>query len=195
MKPHLHLFILFMMMVLGLMNVNGQTKMTEGRIGQPINDSLMTTFFNKTLVEYFSDTVPKIDQIKYGCLLLQTDWDTTKLLKSVGVNHFKYFEIFNQVGNFLVKPIKKNKGRLIYHISFGYYARDTLDINIYYSIIEGFIKQLIDSGDIRDGKLGYIPTARFIYDNEKGIWIYHSFQESLNKRLSEIDKHLHPKQE
>ena len=98
-------------------------------LGQDINDSLLTTFYNKTIALYFSDTSFS-NKTKLDRILLQTDFDTTGLIKYSGLNKFKYFDSKTNKHSVLDKPFKINNGRNIYWVNHKIIQQDTIDINI-----------------------------------------------------------------
>ena len=134
--------------------------------GQVINDSLLAAFYNKTLTYYFSDTTVNKDQLKFGCILLETDIDTNRLVKSVGTNKFKYFNSRTSFRDVLVLPLKENNDRSSYRIYHSTLGEDTVDVNISgMTIGAGEEEDALTFGMWCGGTMGYIPTTRFIYNN------------------------------
>jgi hypothetical protein len=151
--------------------------------GQDINDSLLTTFYNNTIALYFSDTSFS-NKTKFDRILLQTDFDTTKLIKYSGLNKFKYFDSKTNKHSVLDKPFKKNNGRNIYCVNHKIIQQDTIDINIGGWTIESVTKKTMSLGAWCGGTMGYIPDGRFIFDKEKKTWTFVSGQEIINQKMS-----------
>ncbi len=150
--------------------------------GQDITDSLLTTFYNKTIVSYFSDTAFS-NNVKFDRILVQTDFDITGLIKYSGLNKFKYFTSKTNKHSVLAKPFKINKGRAIYWINHKFIQQDTIDINIGGWTIESVTKKRMHLGAWCGGTMGYIPDGRFIFDKEKKTWTFISGQEIINQKM------------
>lgn len=149
--------------------------------GQDINDSLLTTFYNKTIALYFSDTSFS-NKTKFDRILLQTDFDTTGLIKYSGLNKFKYFDSKTNIHSVLNKPFKINNGRNIYWVNHKIIQQDTIDINIGGWTIKSVRKKAIFLGGGCGGTMGYIPDGRFIFDKGKKTWTFVSGQEIINQK-------------
>ncbi len=158
-------------------------------IGQTISDSLLGTFYNKTLVLYFPDTTVHKDQVKFGCIILQSDLDTSKLIKHSGLNKFKFINSNTNKKSILDKPLEKNKDRNIYWINQNA-GTDTIDINIGGWTIEQVDKHNFLLGAWCGGIMGYIPNARFVYNKIINSWTFISGQEIRDEEELKLKKQL-----
>jgi hypothetical protein len=163
-------------------------------IGQEVNDSLLTVFYNKTLEYYFPDSVKLPDQKKFGHLLIMTDFPTAIMLKKRGRNKFKYFKNFNELDTLLAKPYKKNDKRNLYWIKHDSLGLDTIDINI------GGWTMYIENNETSmamwcGGTMGYIPDGRFIYDRILNQWVFVSSDEIMDQVIREFKLKHQPKQD
>ena len=141
-------------------------------LGQNLSDSLFATFYNKTLTYYYSDTTTYEDQIKFGCILYQTDFDTTKLLRTVGRNTFKFFTSKTNKHSLLNKPLKNNIDRRIYWIKHQTFGQDTVDITIGAWTITHVDKKHLSINVWCGGTMGYLPNARFIFNKLTNAWLF-----------------------
>ena len=139
-------------------------------IGQTVNDSLLTNFYNEILVKNFIEITK--DQKKFGIILIKTDFDKTKLVKNVGLNKFTFLSFKESERSYFIKPFKENNGRQIYHISHKLIAKDTVDINLNSWSVENVTRKHANLLSQCGGTLGYIPTARFIYYYGNNKWKY-----------------------
>ena len=151
--------------------------------GQDNQDSLLATFYNKTIALYFSDTSFS-NKTKFDRILLQTDFETIGLIKNLRFNKFKYFDSKTNKHSVLDKPFKINNGRNIYWVDHKIIAQDTIDINIGGWTIESVTKKTMYLGALDGGTMGYIPDGRFIFDKEKKTWTFVSRQEIINQKMS-----------
>jgi hypothetical protein len=156
--------------------------------GQNLNDSLLVTFYNKTLTYYFSDSITHPDQKKFGCLLVKTDFQTTRLLKSRGSNKFKYFNDSTQKNRVLVWPYRRNNGRSIYWINHKFLGIDTLDVNIGGWTLEKAKRRNLYFAAWDGGTMGYIPDGRFIYDKTIRSWLFTSNEEIVTQKNEEYKR-------
>lgn len=147
---------------------------------QNINDSLLTTFYNKTIAHYFSETSLG-DRTKFDYILLRTNFDTTGLIKYSGLNKFKYFDSLTAIHSMLDKPFKSNNGRSIYWVDHKIIQQDTVDINIGGWTIENVSRKRITIGAWCGGAMGYIPKGRFIFDKAKNTWTFVSGQAIIDQ--------------
>ena len=154
-------------------------------VGQDLNDSLLTTFYNLTLNSYFSDTAVHEDQEKFGSILIQTDLDTSKLVKNIGANSFLFYSSKTPEQQMLSKPYKNHKDRSIYRIEHKSYGQDTIDVNIGGWTIGDVNKKHISLGRWCGGTMGYIPDGRFAYSIQKGTWIFITGQKIMEQKLEE----------
>jgi hypothetical protein len=155
--------------------------------GQNLSDSLLATFYNKTLSYYFSDSTTYHDQKIFGCILLKTEFDSSKLTKFIGPNRLSYFNSNSSEHSVLDKPLKKNKGRNIYWINHKLIGIDTVDINIGGWTIEEASRKKLYLAAWCGGTMGYIPDGRFIYDKPSDKWTFTTSREIIdqhNKRYS-----------
>ena len=153
--------------------------------GQNLNDSLLATFYNKTLTYYFSDSITHPDQKKFGCLLIKTDFQTTRLIKSRGPNKFKYFNDSTQENKVIVWPYRRNNGRSIYWINHKLFGTDTLDVNIGGWTLERAKRKMLYFAAWDGGTMGYIPDGRFIFDKTSGSWLFTTYEEIVAQKNEE----------
>jgi hypothetical protein len=149
--------------------------------GQDINDSLITTFYNKTIALYFSETSFS-NKTKFERILLLTDFDTIGLIKYSDLNKFKYFDSKTNKHSVLDHPFKINNGRNIYWVNHKILEQDTIDINIGGWTIENVTKKTMSLSAWCGGTMGYIPDGRFIFEKEKKTWTFVSRQEIINQK-------------
>jgi hypothetical protein len=152
--------------------------------GQKINDSLLASLYNKTLTYYFSETGILKGQSKFMYVLVKTDFDTSKLIKRVGANRFRFYSSKTTEQSVLDEPLMNNKGRNIYSIYHQAYKKDSIDMNIGGWTIESISKKSISLAAWCGGTLGYIPDARFIYSKTNNAWIFKSDKELMNTKIS-----------
>jgi hypothetical protein len=153
--------------------------------GQNLNDSLLVTFYNKTLTYYFSDSIPHPDQKKFACLLVKTDFQTARLIKSIGPNKFKYVNDNTHQNKVLVWPYRRNNGRSLYWINHKLIGNDTLDVNIGGWTLEQVRRKKMNIAAWCGGTMGYIPTGRFIYNKVTGIWLFTTSSEIIAQKKEE----------
>ena len=153
--------------------------------GQIVNDSLLATFYNKTLSCYFPDSITKKDQLRFGNILVNTDFDSQYLIKTIGENKLKYFNDSTPIHAALKKPHKKNKGRSVYWITHKAIGTDTIDVNIGGWTVLKFKHRQLHLAAWCGGDMGYIPEGRFVFDREKRSWRFQSYRELREIRLNE----------
>jgi hypothetical protein len=153
--------------------------------GQIVNDSLLATFYNRTLSSFFQDSITIKDQLRYGNILIKTDFDTKYLITTIGKNNLKYFNDNTPEYSVLNKPHKKNKGRSIYWIKHQIIGIDTIDIIIGGWTIEKFEHRHLYLAAWCGGDMGYIPDGRFIFNKEKSKWIFQSYHELRDIKVKE----------
>ena len=146
-------------------------------LGQALNDSLMSTFYNKTISHYFADTSIVKRNTKFENILLQTDFESSQLLKNFNKNKFTYFTSKIDLRSFLKKPFKKNNGRTIYRISHTVLDKDTIDVNISGSELSNVTRKALTINIWCSGDMGYIPAGRFIFDQLSESWTFRSSEE------------------
>jgi hypothetical protein len=156
--------------------------------GQTLSDSLLCTFYNKILTLYFPDTTIHKDQAKFGCILLQTDLDTSKLIKNSGTNKFKFFSSKTKTQSVLERPLRKNRERSIYRITQKIIGFDTIDIKIGGWTITHVDKHNLTLGAWCGGRMGDIPDARFIYNKTINSWTFISLQELFDEEVLRLRK-------
>jgi hypothetical protein len=163
--------------------------------GQQLTDSLLTTFYNKTLTLYFSDTTSRKEDMKYSCMLVETNFDITRLVKTVGTKRLRYYNNKTSVIPLLDRPLKKNIGRGIYWVSHDTIAQDTIEINMGGWTIGNVKKKSIALGIWCGGTMGHIAAGRFVYDRSNQNWTFISGHQILQAKMDEFNKQLHnPKQ-
>ena len=150
--------------------------------GQQLSDSLLGTFYNKTLSNYFADTTSNQEQIKFGCILIETSFDTTKLFKNVGTIKLRYFNDKTSVLSMINRPLKTSIGRNIYGISHETFGQDTVEVNIVIWAIENIKRNKIWLGLQCVRTIGHIPSGRFVFDRATNIWVFISARELRRQR-------------
>lgn len=138
--------------------------------GQQYSDSIIATFYNKTLAYLFPDTSISNEQKKYGKVTILIDCPADKLIKNSGKNIFKYYPFNTQIKMALNWPYIFNNGRNIYTLTNFHFGTDTVDINI-----NAFVIRKRPFGKIRElwlckGPYGYIPDCRFIFNKVTMQW-------------------------
>ena len=161
--------------------------------GQIVNDSLLATFYNITLSSFFPDSITTKDQLRFGNILIKTDFETKYLITTIGQNNLKYFSDKTPEYSVLTKPHKKNKGRSIYWIKHQLIGSDTIDINIGGWTIEKFEHRHLYLEAWCGGDMGYIPDGRFIFDDKNNKWIFQSYLELRNNKLKEEKEQMEKK--
>ncbi len=156
--------------------------------GQNINDSLLSTFYNKTISLYFADSTFNNHHSEFETILIQTDFDTSRLVKYLDKNKFTYFDSNTDKHSILEKPFKKNNGRNIYCINHNVLHNDTIDVNIGGWTLSNVTKKTMSLGAWCGGTMGYIPNGRFIFDNFSKYWIFVSRQEIINHKWTQWKK-------
>jgi hypothetical protein len=151
--------------------------------GQNLNDSILMSFYNKTLTYYFSDSITLPDQKKFGCLLVKIDIETSSLIKNRGPNKFLYFNDSTEKNKILSWPYRRNNGRSIYRINHKLIGRDTVDIIIGGWTIEEASRKKLFLGVWCGGTLGYIPEGRFIYNKASDKWIFTTSGEIMEQEI------------
>ncbi len=136
--------------------------------GQNFGDSLIESFYNKTLLYYFSDSVLNIQESSSTKTLIQTDFDTTHIIKSVCQNQFKFINYKTPLQSLLTNPSGTNTLTL-HSISHKKYGQDTILITI-------DISTLSDIGEFNYWTFGHTyekgdrADAKFIYDAKLNSW-------------------------
>jgi len=156
--------------------------------GQSINDSLLSTFYNKTISLYFADSSINNHHPEFENILLQTDFDKARLIKYLDKNKFTYFDSNTDKHSILEKPFKKNNGRNIYWVNHKVLHNDTVDINIGGWTLNNVTKKTMSLGAWCGGTMGYIPDGRFIFDNVSNYWVFVSRQEIINQKVTKWKK-------
>jgi hypothetical protein len=156
--------------------------------GQQLSDSLLTTFYNKTLSDYFEDTTNNQKQIKFGCILVRTNFDTINLVKKVGVHKLKCFHYHTSVLSLINRPLKKNIGRNVYGVSHEVLGQDTVEVNIGGSTIEFISRNKVFMGIWCGGTMGHIPTGRFVFDKATNNWVFNSGKKIQDEMMREFEK-------
>ena len=152
---------------------------------QHFSDSLLTAFYNKTLLYYFADTTTNKDQVKFGCILIKSSIDTANLVKQVGKNKFRFMDKKSDLHEFLSQPFQKNNGRTFYWINHKSPARDTVDVNVEGYTIDRFDQRQLSFHAWKHGAMGYIPDGRFIYQKEANEWMFLSGEEISSEKMNE----------
>jgi|GEM_PF-2601038 hypothetical protein len=150
--------------------------------GQNINDSLLATFYNQVLVNSFDNGVNCGNRKTYE-YLIKTDFDTARLIKRVGWVRLHFYKEESSLRGLLLRPWRRNKGRVIYRMSNTIYNTDSVDIDLTGVEIVSVTRRNISLSVSCGGTLGYIPSARFIFNKETKAWKYSSSEEIADKIL------------
>ncbi len=157
--------------------------------GQVPNDSLLSAFYNETIKDFFlkSSERNRKKQDKFKWKLIQTNIDSTNLIKSHGKDKFKYYNKRN-VHKVLSRPYKRNIGRDIYKIRYKSFGEDTIDILIVTWTIEKISKKNISFHGGCGGDMGYIPEGRFVFNKVTKSWIFYSYEDIVEQKLKEEER-------
>ena len=158
-------------------------------IGQTINDSILTSFYNKLLFEYFSDSTNINSNRKFKYALILTDFDKAKLTSSISSIKIKYLNRDANLEKELDKPFKNNNLRNLYSIEHKVIAIDTIDIILSSALIEISKKKILLSMWC-GGTMGYIPEGRFVFSHSKNSWLYINKKTLIDEQLSRETKML-----
>jgi len=145
-------------------------------------------FYNKTIINTLTDSLDQNQCSKYGFILVQTDFDTTVLVKTIGDIKFRYFNSKTSVLSVLEKPYKKHIDQTIYIINHFIINRDTVDVNISRQTIGRIDKKMCSLRVECGGTMGYIPTGRFIFDRTLNIWTFTPGSVFINQYMEEMKK-------
>jgi hypothetical protein len=155
-------------------------------IGQVVNDSLLGTFYNQTITIHFSKAADSSHKMEFDCRIIQTEFDTIRLIKNLKSIKFKFInEKADKLGA-LEKPYKKNVGKEIYWINHKLISQDTVDINIGGWTIMKASKRGLSISAWCGGTMGYIPTVRFI--KNENVWRRMSSDEIMEEKKKEWEK-------
>jgi hypothetical protein len=145
-------------------------------LSQHLTDSLLTSFYNTTLIYYFSDTTTNKDQEKFGYIFVETSHDTSKLVKSAGTNRFRFLDKKINIQQLLDTPLVNNGGRVVYRINHTAIAKDTIDITINAFTIT-VNQNKVSLKQLKHGTFAYVPDGRFIHNRESDRWDFISGEE------------------
>jgi hypothetical protein len=137
---------------------------------QKLNDSLLSTFYNKALSYYFSDSLVLLHQAKFDYILMKTELNPAGLIKHLGAKEVHYFSAKADLHAQLTKPLRKNTGRSLYWISHTLSGKNTIDVDIGGWTIEEVRRKSISLGAWCGGTMGYIPLMRFVFDPSSSSW-------------------------
>ncbi|WP_375561253.1 hypothetical protein ACE193_01490 [Bernardetia sp. OM2101] len=151
--------------------------------GQNITDSLLATFYNKTLSISFLN---KTENEPNNRILIRTEFDKNLLIQQNNLNQFIFFDKKTSYHSVLSKPFKKNAGKMIYHISHKFFGSDTVDINIGSWVIKSISRKKIALAANCGGTMGYIPDARFIFDRDTKKWNLITGKEIREQKRAEL---------
>jgi len=149
--------------------------------GQDIADTTIAQFCNIALEDYFDSANIPSKNNKFNSLLIETEFDTSMLLKTVDSNKLFFFNTKQGVKSLLDKPYKNHNGRSIYGLRYHIYNKDTVDVVIHGYTIDNIKKKSMSIGVWCGGTLGYIPTARFV--RKESEWTYLSYKELIDLKL------------
>lgn len=162
--------------------------------GRDPADSLLATFYDKTISYYFSDSNYTREK-KFNQVLLRTDFDTTLLPEKIGSVRFRYFSSKTNERVVLAKPLKRNKGRSIYSVGHTIIHPDTIDININGETVEQASKRLLVLAVWCGGTMGYIPDGRFVFDKASKSWNFINGREIMHQKAEALRRKFHLHQE
>ncbi|UZR94030.1 hypothetical protein [Chondrinema litorale] len=174
---------------------------------QAVKDFSLAGFYNRTIDYYSSRLIENnkdLNQIENIHFLI-----VDKAVKDSSIVNPVRNELQTDFGNFTIeylseqelidKLTKKKRDFTSYHfINYKQITQDTIDINISNtsitvkrifklrrgSLITKEINYTLSCG----GTNGYIPTARFIYSQEKANWDFYTYDELLQSILDERRK-------
>lgn len=147
-------------------------------------------FYNKTIMNTLNDSLRQKQFEKYGFILIQTDFDTTLLVKKIGDIKFRYLNSKTSILSVLNKPYKKHLDQTIYIINHFIINQDTIDVNIGRRTIINVDKKMFFLRAECSGAMGYIPTGRFIYDRALNNWTFTPGSVFINQYLEAMKKRL-----
>ena len=150
--------------------------------GQSISDSVLAAFYNKVLENSFENGISCGNSTTF-VYLIKTDFDTAKLVKQVGWLRLRFYKDDASLRGLLLRPWKRNKGRVIYRMSNTIYNTDSVDIDLTGVEIVSVTRRNISLSVPCGGTLGYIPSARFVFNKETKAWKYSSSEEIADRIL------------
>lgn len=136
--------------------------------GQITNDSLIISFYNKTLDFYFSDTNFVSPQKIGQHILVQTVFNVRYLKKKVATHNFKFYD--TDFKKYLDKPIEKNVGRHLYALRHAEHTEGTVDVFLDEWVIYGIDKNNPVVEESYKGRSEETPVARFLYKAQTNSW-------------------------
>ncbi|WP_291724265.1 hypothetical protein [Bernardetia sp.] len=161
--------------------------LSQYSFGQNVADSLLITFYQKTLFSVFSDELEEKDKSE---ILVQTDFSKHLSNQKSKLNQFIFFDNTTSYYSVLEKPFKQNSGKIIYHICHRVLSEDTIDVDIRTTQIVSMSRKKItlatDFCDSVEG--GYIPSARFIFDGRTSKWNFLT-RNQIRKEINSIKKY------
>jgi len=161
---------------------------SELSLGQTINDSLIVSCYNKTIISYFSDTTNLKGQKQYNNIHIFTNTDYQNLIDQIDSYHLKYHPKKTDIRDILEKPLRKNNGRYIYGLNHIIKSQDTIEVNLTGETIVEISKKSINIGLWCGGTLGYIPTAKFIFNYSQNSWDYYNYNTLVRDKLKEFEQ-------
>ena len=150
----------------------------------------LRNFYNKTIINTLTDSADRKQCEKYGFILIQTDFDTTALVKKVGDIKFRYFSSEVPLQSILDKPYKKHIDQTIYIVNHFLINQDTVDVNIGRQVIAQVDKKNAMIRAECGGTMGYIPTGRFINSRVSNSWTFTPDSVFLNRAFEAMKKKL-----
>lgn len=157
-------------------------------MSQNISDSLLYSFSNKTMVSHFENELLNRKPRKEVIPVI-TSLDASKLIQSCGKIKFEFFQKQEDI-NFKKHVNSRTREKTLYNLSYKIVSNDTIDIDFTKSLIVLNKDKKIDINVYCGGTKGYIPSGRFIYNNEMQEWLFFSHNEIMSAKALEEDSKL-----
>lgn len=149
--------------------------------GQQVSDSLLTSFYNTTLLYYFSDMATTTKQEQFGSLIIESP--VNNLLQQAGENRFRYIHSHAELRPLLAAPVKQHQGRTFYTIHHTVATPDTIDILIDGYTIDRVRRKRVEAHPW--SAVHIVPEGRFIYDRKSSTWLFYSGEEISSELMFE----------
>lgn len=146
--------------------------------GQQINDSLLASFYTRTLNFYFQQPLGEgFNEKNRNFIIITVELKSDNLPDTIGAFKLKYFNDSTSIYSILHWPYKRHAGRSIYFIKHKIISTDTVDVNIGGWTIEAISRKGYGRGIWCRGGMGNIPEGRFIFSSESNQWLFQSGKE------------------
>jgi hypothetical protein len=157
-------------------------------VSQNVSDSLLYSFCNVVLQEYFADTATINKQGTFTTVLIETKLNFKKLISKTEFLKFVYIDVTPcKKRNHLLKTKSTIEGRMLYSLTYKIINIDTIDVNIhemtlYKDNLKNFHVEMSCGGTF-----GYIPTGKFVFDSNTKKWLFLSGKRLLEKKVQETE--------